>query len=188
MEDKPIHPLIRSKQKPPKLSLFQPGVSGNPNGKPKGTLNKTTEAYIKVRKLAADNYERMFNVLLQKGMAGESWAQQLYYKEFIPKKAKEDIVIINPVDKSVKGQIVALTNALSEFEEITHGEALDRLKTLAAVKLTDTIDDHNNEVKESRDSLMEKVDKLEYFIDLKRDVNKEEKDKEKDKEEDKEEE
>lgn len=158
--------------------LFKPGVSGNPKGKIKGTLNKTTQAYQTVRKLAAENFEEMFRVLLKKGIAGEPWAQKLYYQEFIPKKAKEDIILLNGTDKTVQGQIEALTEALSEFDQVSHDEAIDRLKALAAVKLTEKVEEHNIEAKESRDSLMEKVDKLEYLIDLKRKGEDKEEDKE----------
>lgn len=144
---------------------FKPGISGNPNGRPKGALGDKTKEYNKIKRLAAESYGKMFAVLLEKGLAGESWAHQLFYKEFLPKKAREDTVFVDGTDDSVEGQIKALTKALSHFEELTHEDALNRLKILAGVKDTENLSEQTNTIRETRESLTEKIDMIQKIID-----------------------
>lgn len=148
---------------------FKPGVCPNPKGRGIGSLSKRTKEYLKVKQLAADNYERMFEILLEKGLRGEPWAQQLYYKEFIPRRAKQEtVVLVGMEDNNISSQIKSLTEALIKFDQVTQEELIERLKTLAALKLTDSVEQQNTEIKETKMTLMEKVEKLEYLIDLKK--------------------
>jgi hypothetical protein len=146
---------------------FQKGQSGNPAGKKKGTYNEATKRFIEVKHLAAEKSTEAFKMLWSAMEAGESWAYQIYYKELyaIPKNYNEPTVIIDSTDNSVEGQITAITKALPQFDEITHDESLNRLKALTAVQSNESVDNQTSTIRETRESLMEKIDKIQKVID-----------------------
>ena len=76
--------------------MFEPGQSGNPNGRKKGTLNKNTkqirEAY---QKLTEDNLDNMNRWLMQTAQEDPAKALDLMLKlseYIIPKLARQEIV------------------------------------------------------------------------------------------------
>tara|TARA_R110000796_G_scaffold170874_1_gene287788 strand:+ start:264 stop:578 length:315 start_codon:yes stop_codon:yes gene_type:complete len=76
--------------------MFQPGQSGNPNGRKKGSKNKATkeirEAY---QKLTEDNLENMNRWLLQVSHEDPAKAMDLMLRlseYIIPKLARQEVV------------------------------------------------------------------------------------------------
>lgn len=146
---------------------FLKGVCTNPNGRVKGSLNENTKKYMKIKSLAAEKYQDAFKILWECVEAKESWAHQLFFKELVPKTLRQESIILDAVDRSIKGQIVTLTEGLAEFDHVTQDDVMDRLKTLAAVSLSEQVDDADVIVRESRASLVDKVDRIGHLIDLK---------------------
>ena len=146
---------------------FVKGMSGNPDGRAKGSMNDSTKKYYRIKTLAAERYDEAFELLWEAVKAKESWAHQLFFKELVPKTLKHESIILNSMDKSIKGQITTLTEGLVEFDHVTEEDALNRLKTLAAVQLSDKVDEGDVAVRESRDILMDKVYRLENLIEMK---------------------
>jgi hypothetical protein len=153
---------------------FKKGVCTNPNGRTKGSMNETTKKYMRIRNLAAEKYQEAFRILWECVEAKEAWAHQLFFKELVPKTLRQESIILDSVDRSIKGQIVTLTEGLAEFDHVTQDDMMERLKTLAAVKLSDQIDDNDTVVRSNRAALMDKVDRLEHFIELKKKEDKDE--------------
>ncbi len=151
---------------------FIKGVCTNPNGRAKGGMNETTKKYLRIKTLAAERYEEAFELLWEAVKAKESWAHQLFFRELVPKTLRHESIVLNMVDKSIKGQITTLTEGLAEFDHVTEEDALNRLKTLAAVQLSDKVDEGDVAVRESRDILMDKVYRLEGLIEMKKQQDK----------------
>jgi hypothetical protein len=149
-----------------KTHLFQKGHN-LATGRPRGAYNEATKRFVELKQLAAEKSTEAFKMLWAAMEAGESWAYQIYYKELyaIPKNYNEPTVIIDSTDNSVEGQITAITKALPQFDEITHDESLNRLKALTAVQSNETIDNQTTTIRETRESLMEKIDKIQKVID-----------------------
>ena len=143
------------------------GVSGNPNGRPKGSYNEVTLSFMKLKKIASTKAEEAFGMLWDAMKNGESWAHQIYFKELysLPRHLDEKRVIITDKETSVEGQIEVLTSILPEFDEVTHDESLNRLKVLNAVKGNDIQAQQNEEIRESRETLLEKVELIQKIRD-----------------------
>lgn len=80
---------------------FEPGKSGNPAGKPKGTLSKKTkeikEAYTN---LIHGNIDGLMDMLNRVAIADPARALEILIKIspfVIPKKMEQDITIENPI-------------------------------------------------------------------------------------------
>lgn len=146
---------------------FAKGVSGNPQGRKKGSLNKRSAKYANIFNLAGEKSEEAFQLLWEAVQAKEGWAHQLYFKELVPKCLKQKTAFLEPVGTSVNEQIKSLSDALITFDELTEDEILTRLKTLAALRVTESIDNHTNEVKETKKTLEEKVALFNKVIELK---------------------
>jgi hypothetical protein len=145
------------------------GVSGNPNGRPKGRYSDITLSFMKLKKIASTRVDEAFNMLWSAMERGESWAFQIYYKELytLPRNIDEKTVTITATDTSLDGQIETLTSILPEFDEVTHDESLNRLKVLNAVKGNDVLVKQNDEIRETRETLLEKVELIQQIRDFK---------------------
>ena len=148
------------------------GVSINPHGRPKGGYNEMTLNFIKLKKIASTKVDEAFNMLWSAMERGESWAFQIYYKELfgLPKGIDEKKITITATDTSLDGQIETLTSILPEFDEVTHDESLNRLKVLNAVKGNDVLVKQNDEIRETRETLLEKVELIQRIRDFKEKV------------------
>ncbi len=79
----------------PRGRPFPPGVSGNPKGRPRGSLNKTTLAVLKGVRLAAEELARP--LMLDKSKPYENWDGHFYqYGRQFDKRTLEVIPIDGP--------------------------------------------------------------------------------------------
>lgn len=145
------------------------GLSGNPNGRPKGKMNPITMKFLKLKEMAAERVDEAFTMLWNAMEKGESWAHQIYFKELytLPKNFDEKRIVIDSETKDVEGQIKVLSESLSEFDEVTQGETLERLKVLNSIKNNEALNQQNEEIRETRESLLEKVELIQQIVDLK---------------------
>ena len=60
---------------------FEKGVSGNPNGRPKGSRNKLTQL---AQKLLENGAEEIVTAIIEKAKAGDSTAQRLCFERILP--------------------------------------------------------------------------------------------------------
>lgn len=152
---------------------YKKGISGNPNGRPKGVANEVTKRFSGIMQLASQDAPTAYNILWEAVEAKEPWALQLYFKELLPRKVKEATVLLETKSSKVEDQISSLNDALVKFDVVTEDEIQGRLKTLAAIKVSDSIDNNTSEIKYSRDNLRGVVDKLNVLIDSKDNEEKE---------------
>lgn len=115
--------------------MFEKGKSGNPNGRPRGSLNKTTLNISQVKKEIESKSPLFIQMLWANIEKGESWAFKLW-AEMIPKKVLEDTVTIVTTPET---QLADLTNSLTTFEELTQTEVLHQLKVVGNIKVTEDI-------------------------------------------------
>jgi len=145
--------------------LIEKGQVLNPNGRPKGSMNEASKSFMAMRSLAAQDYHMAYEVLRQKLQEGESWAHQLYFKELVPKKYKQETVFIEAEDDTLEGQIASLRKGLTQFKEYTEESLRETLKALSSIKLNETIADQANSVMLSREEMLERIDAIQKVID-----------------------
>jgi len=107
------------------MSKYEPGQSGNPNGRPIGALNRRTQ----LAKLLEPHAEELITTLIMQAKQGEPNALRLCIERLIPKLKNEAPTISLPsVDTTLPGSLKlfrrALLNTLAEQEEIN----MDSLK------------------------------------------------------------
>jgi hypothetical protein len=165
--------IIRGRvKKPVGNPNFVKGYTGATGGRPKGRYSDITLSFMKLKKIASTRAEEAFGMLWSAMERGESWAYQIYFKELytLPRNIDEKTVTITDKDTSLDGQIGVLTSILPEFDEVTHDESLSRLKVLTAVKGNDVMVKQNDEIRETRETLLEKVELIQQIRDLKEKV------------------
>jgi predicted RNA-binding protein Jag len=150
-----------------KRNSFTKGQSGNPAGKPKGSISEHRKKFMEIAKLAANDAKDIYHELRECMKAGESWAYQLYVKDLIPKKSFEPTVLVKM--ENGRSRLEAVTTALSEFVELTHGEVLEEIKVLQNIdlpmledkelKITVEVKEHENLDKLSPEQIQRLKDK-----------------------------
>lgn len=146
-----------------KKTTFKKGQSGNPRGKPKGALNKSTIRFAKIRTLASNKYEEAFDMVWKAMLNMEGWAYQIYFKELVPKRIYQPTASIET--KAGKGRLEALIKSLSQFTELTHDEILSEIKALNIKNSEIDIMSQQKIERESEEELMNKVYALRKVIE-----------------------
>jgi hypothetical protein len=93
---------------------FQPGQSGNPAGRPPGSLNKKTLA---ARALLEEHAEEIAQNLTDRAKNGEPTAMRLYMDRVAPTGLNRPIAITLPMVKTPEDAEAALTVVLAEFAD-----------------------------------------------------------------------
>jgi hypothetical protein len=160
--------LVTKKKKPKGNPNFVKGHKTPSNGRPKGRYNDITLGFIQLKKMASTRVEEAFGMLWSAMEKGESWAHQIYFKELytLPKDVDEKKVLITNKETTIDGQIEVLTSILPEFDEVTHDESLNRLKVLNSVKGNEVMAEQTEEIRETRESLLEKVNLIQKMRDM----------------------
>ena len=97
-----------------KLWQFQPGVSGNPSGKPKGTLHRTTQAAML---LLEGEVEALTRKAVELALEGDTTALRLCLERILSPRKDRPISLALPAIQSIKDATEAmgiLTNAVSK--------------------------------------------------------------------------
>jgi hypothetical protein len=118
---------------------FKEGESGNPNGRPKGSVNATTIKFAKFKALASERYQDAFNILWEAMEAKEGWAHQIFFKELVPKKVHQPTIKVEVEDTTADARAQSIIKELPKFMELTHDEAMNELNVLGRVKVEESI-------------------------------------------------
>lgn len=95
----------------PRGRPFEPGKSGNPNGRPKGARNKTTLA---VEALLADSVEALTDKLIDKALAGDMIAMRLCFERILPRKRDRTVAFNLPKIETAADARAASSAVLEE--------------------------------------------------------------------------
>lgn len=140
---------------------FKKGQVANPNGRGKGTLNKTTIERAMFQSLAASRYEEAFETLWRNLTLGEGWAHQIYFNKLLPKSVYQPTVQVKTEEG--KTRLESVTAALSGFTELTHEEAMEEIKAFKNAP-------EKEEIKEQGTSVLEllegdKIDQIYKWLE-----------------------
>jgi Family of unknown function (DUF5681) len=91
---------------------FQPGESGNPGGRPSGSLNKKT---IAAQAVMEERAEEMASNLLDRAKNGEPAAMRLCMEQLVPTGRNRRVAIELPVVKTPEDAELALTVVTDEL-------------------------------------------------------------------------
>jgi hypothetical protein len=95
-------------------SLFKPGQSGNPNGRPKGALNKASRA---IRALMEGEAEELGRVAIHKALEGDKTALRLCLDRIVPARKDAPIQFELPVMSNASEAAVAAQAVLKAVSE-----------------------------------------------------------------------
>ena len=106
---------------------------------------------MEIQKLASNDACAVYNEIREKMLMGESWAYQLYVKDFIPKRAFEPTILVAIEQGKNRGD--AVIEALPQFLELTHDEAMNEIRTFKGIE-------QQQEQKEDRKGTIEEMTRL----------------------------
>ena len=121
-----------------KKAGFIKGASANPKGRPKGTISPLKKQLLELRKRAAEDIPTAYKILWDDfnngDPAAKQLAKQIYFKELvsIPTDWLNQTVVVAQEDGV--DRLEAITKALPQFEELTHNEAMDEMRTLKTIE------------------------------------------------------
>ena len=110
------------------MALFEPGQSGNPEGRPKGIRDKRTE----LRGMLLQNAPELVAKLVQMAKDGDATALRICMDRLLPAaKVRDDPVSLPTLTDSLADNSRAVIKALGEGE-LTPEEAATVLQALAS--------------------------------------------------------
>ena len=145
---------------------FKKGVSGNPNGRPKGSFSPLRKQLLELRKLAINDASEIYHELREKMKSGEAWAYQIYFKELasMPKEWLNEVDTSNVFkdinnSKEFQHSKISLFQSLINNNSMSQDEILDLIKLLNNTKINDYIlkDKKQNTVLEDYNEMMKEI-------------------------------
>lgn len=123
---------------------FKKGEVTNPNGRGKGTKNKSSEKFIDLKKKAAEDYGKAYKWLIKHMEVGEGWAFQIFFRQLVPKKKFEECIRVEVPEylssDTVDGYLRRFIEALRNYKEYTVDEWLQVVSVLNRIKFTEKLE------------------------------------------------
>ena len=138
---------------------YKKGDRGNPNGRPKGSLNKFNQLRFEFARSAETDLIAAYEELRAAMKTGEGWAHQIFWKYMVPKRMYKDTVIVD----CSGDKLSALLDGLKQFQELTYEEVLDGIKALSSVKLEQKIEEIEAELSNQEKKAL--INKINFFVE-----------------------
>jgi hypothetical protein len=115
---------------------FKKGVSGNPNGRPKGSFSTLRKQLMELRKLAINDSSEIYQELREKMKSGEAWAYQIYFKELasMPKEWLNEVDTTN-VFKDINNMKEFQHSKITLFQSLINNNSMSKDEILELIKL-----------------------------------------------------
>ena len=115
---------------------FKKGVSGNPNGRPKGSFSPLRKQLMELRKIAINDSSEIYQELREKMKSGEAWAYQIYFKELasMPKEWLNEVDTSN-VFKDINNMKEFQHSKITLFQSLINNNSMSKDEILELIKL-----------------------------------------------------
>ena len=132
---------------------FHPGQSGNPNGRPKGIVDKRA----KLREKLESHGDAIIDTLIARAKVGDSGALKLCVERLIPRVKSDDGIVFELPD----GRLDVGSNMLQIAHDLTQAVALGRLTFEEAFKFSNFLNHQRRLVQNAEQQIEEESDREE---------------------------
>lgn len=121
-------------------SKFQPGVSGNPAGRPKGSKNRNSN---QLKQRLMENVEGILDAMVAQALAGDAQAAALVVNRCLPtlRPQSELVTFVLDVDQSISKQVeqVLLATSRGEVAADVAKKIVETITSLANIRATEEL-------------------------------------------------